>query len=166
MTHINHPTPSSAAPTAGEPVADPSSSGAAQRSVRLSSTPPSPALRAAAQAGRGEAASLELQAMRGSGEAGAAEPTVPEVDTRLTTILQTYQRTEKHRTIDDGAVLAFVQEQQRQLARPEDKRDWTQARRLYLAIHGVDDAKIKQIEGGRFQEAGSGRAASIPWPGT
>jgi len=163
MTHINHPTPSSAAPTAGEPVADPSSSGAAQRSVRLSSTPPSPALRAAAQAGRGEAASLELQAMRGSGEAGAAEPTVPEVDTRLTTILQTYQRTEKHRTIDDGAVLAFVQEQQRQLARPEDKRDWTQARRLYLAIHGVDDAKIKQIEGGRFSGGwiGSGSLYSV-----
>ncbi|MBN9473197.1 MAG: hypothetical protein ABS43_12490 [Bordetella sp. SCN 67-23] len=163
MVHVNHPIASTTAQQAGDVAESLPSAAAAGPAVRISSTPPSPALRAAAQAGRGEPASLELQEMRRSDELAAAEPPVTEVDAGLTTILRQYLSTEKNRTIDDGTVLKFVQEQQRQLARPEGKRDWSLARRLYLDIHGVDDAKMKQIEGGRFSGGwiGSGSLYSM-----
>jgi len=72
-------------------------------------------------------------------------------DVKLEGILEKYLSTEKQRVMPPELVLPFVKEQLAQLARPENQRNWAEAERLYLQIHGVDDAKLTEIKGGLFK---------------
>ena len=85
--------------------------------------------------------------------AGEAQHALPQnvQDAKLQGILKTYLTTEKNREMPADVVLPFVREQLTQLARPENQRNWAEAERLYLEIHGVDDAKLKDIKGGLFK---------------
>jgi len=72
-------------------------------------------------------------------------------DVKLQGILEKYLTTEKNREMPPEVVLPFVREQLTQLARPENQRNWAEAERLYLEIHGVNGAKLEEIKGGLFK---------------
>lgn len=72
-------------------------------------------------------------------------------DAKLQGILDKYLTNEKNREMPPEVVLPFVREQLTQLARPENQRNWAEAERLYLEIHGVDGAKLEEIKGGLFK---------------
>ena len=72
-------------------------------------------------------------------------------DAALQAVLTEYLAQGKGRTVDPSLALAFVKEQQRQLAKPEKEQDWAAAKRLYLDMQGITPEEMKAVEGGVFK---------------
>lgn len=72
-------------------------------------------------------------------------------DHALQAVLTEYLAQGKERTVDPSLALAFVKEQQRQLAKPDKEQDWSTAKRLYLDMQGITPEEMKAVEGGVFK---------------
>lgn len=72
-------------------------------------------------------------------------------DNALQAVLTEYLAQGKGRTVDPSLALAFVKEQQTQLAKPEQEQDWSTARSLYLDMQGITPDEMKAVVGGVFK---------------
>ncbi|AYR24681.1 hypothetical protein [Herbaspirillum rubrisubalbicans] len=121
-----------------------SAQGGAGAAISISLTPPSASLIEIVQQEQSSAQELADLPLASAAETARAG------DIELQQILSNYLHV-KNRPINPEHALAFVREQQMQLAKPQAEQDWTRAQELYLQMQHITSEEFERVVGGVFK---------------
>ncbi|MBP1313332.1 hypothetical protein [Herbaspirillum sp. 1130] len=113
-------------------------------SISISLTPPPASLREIVQQQAPAVQELDVLPLASAADTARAG------DIELRQILDNYLQV-KNRPVNPEQALAFVREQQTQLARPQAQQDWTRAQELYLQMQHITPEEFKAVAGGVFK---------------